>query len=280
MAIRLTWVFPVWEWYATMKIILTSFRWAHTSVYSLADLSGALHGIRNWHAHSSQAAASTFQSAKNNIPANPQQTRSGRGDPIPVGCCSQSRAQGVRVTCCHWGKGRVMGRSYPTGCWRGKASPPAAHPEKTPWTPRKHPGPKSILYLKAKEPFVRIPSQQLPPYHLQHLGQGTGHLSAFNSSGFSEETKIPLAETPQASIPVTAPKVNTFALFREISPKRTSFCLLSWNKYSLSTVPSSLLPTLIPKPWRELQENYLSFLFCSCTKQMRSLALWQPFNHN
>lgn len=239
MAIRFTWVFPVWEWYATMKIILTSFRWAPTSVYGLADLSGALHGIRNWHAHSSQAAASTLQFAKNNIPANPQQTRSGRGDPIPVGCCSQSRAQGVRVTCSHWGKGRVVGRSYPTGCWRGKASPPAAHPEKTPWTPRKRPGPKSILYLKAKEPSVRIPSQQPPPYHLQHLGQGTGHSSAFNSSGFSEETKIPLLRHHRPPF--------QWLLLQEI-PLLSSEEFLPKGPASVCGLEINILPQLYPAP--------------------------------
>lgn len=47
-----------------MKIILISFRWAHSSVYGPADLCRALHGIRNRHAESSQAAVSQFQSAK------------------------------------------------------------------------------------------------------------------------------------------------------------------------------------------------------------------------
>ena len=75
-----------------MKIILSSFRWAHASIYGLADLSGASHGIRNRHVDSSQAAASQFQSAKITYLLIP--SKHTPGDPITVGCCPQSRAQG------------------------------------------------------------------------------------------------------------------------------------------------------------------------------------------
>jgi len=97
----------------------------------------------------------------------------------------------------------------------------------------------SILCLKAKEPSVTIPSQ-LPP---RTVLASHGPLVCVQLCWLFRGDKYPSAETPQASVPVTAPKINTFALLRGTS-ERPSFCLLSLNKYSPSVVLSSLLPSL------------------------------------
>lgn len=73
---------------------------------------------------------------------------------------------------------------------------------------------------------MRMPSQQPPHTTLSTLARH-GPLLCLQPFWLFRGDKNPSDEAPQASIPVTALKINTFALFRVTSPGRTRFCLLS-----------------------------------------------------